>query len=329
MNKVEKRKNMLFVLFSAAVLLVSSTGCSVTNIDTSSTTDQPTTATATIEATAPTENSEPEHGTSAYVDYIAAKAKEDAITATDEQLQEAVDWLKNNTSNYFSGEENMEKTMYYGELLEYKYKGSGNDYEKVGWQAFKTIKYVYRGVESVLDQVTHDNLMELQDMVEALPNDISIDSNTIQLSSQSNVSLRDYAVYTDILIQLIDITQGSYDDYLSNWNSYGSYLDGTLTGDINEHLGFTLDRYNDRREKLESFKVLSKSITTINCDDLNTLINDILSRIDYYCIIATLPGLNAAQARNDEDEGAMVFNRYYENKAKAEELYSTIYTQSI
>ena len=112
------------------------------------------------------ETSEPEHNTSAYVDYLALKAKEDAETATDEDIAEALQWLIDNTENYFSGNENMEKTMYYGELLEYKYKNTGDDLEKIGWQAFKTVKYVYRGAESVLDDVTHDNLMELKEMLE-------------------------------------------------------------------------------------------------------------------------------------------------------------------
>lgn len=111
--------------------------------------------------------SEPEHNTSDYVDYIARKAKEDAETADDEDIQEALEWLKNNTENYFKGNENMENTMYYGELLEYKYKDTGDDLEKIGWQAFKTVKYVYRGAETVLDDSTHNNLMELKEMLES------------------------------------------------------------------------------------------------------------------------------------------------------------------
>ena len=111
-------------------------------------------------------SSEPEHGTSSYVDYIALKAKDDAETATDDDIKNALNWLKDNTENYFSGEENMEKTMYYGELLEYKYKDTGDSLEKIGWQAFKTVKYVYRGAESVTDDATHNNLMELKEMLE-------------------------------------------------------------------------------------------------------------------------------------------------------------------
>lgn len=113
-------------------------------------------------------NDIPDPNTTEMVDYLSLKAKEDAKTATDEDIQEAVNWLKDNTTNYFSGNENMEKTMYYGELLEYKYEDTDNKYEKAGWQAFKTVKYVYRGLDSVLDDVTHNNLLKLKELVEDL-----------------------------------------------------------------------------------------------------------------------------------------------------------------
>ena len=111
-------------------------------------------------------STEPEHKTSAYVDYIALKAKADAENATDEEIEQAITWLKDNTSEFFKGEENMEKVMYYGELLEYKYKGTGDDLEKIGWQAFKTVKYVYRGAETIEDTATRDNLKKLKKMLE-------------------------------------------------------------------------------------------------------------------------------------------------------------------
>lgn len=172
-------KNKIIVSILALAMCMSLTACgpskdsssskAVSKADNSLSSQETTTTTATTtsetESTTQAETTEPEHGTSAYVDYIALKAKSDAETATKEQLDEAINWLKNNGTNYFSGNDNMEKTMYYGELLEYKYKDTGDDLEKIGWQAFKTVKYVYRGTESVLDTATHDNLMELKDML--------------------------------------------------------------------------------------------------------------------------------------------------------------------
>ena len=125
----------------------------------------------TTSSTSATELVEPEeHGTSAYVDYLFYKAKADAEIATDEELQAALDWLKDNVDNIFDSQENMELAMYNGELLERKYKDSGNAFEKIGWQAYKTVKYVYRGAESVDDQATEDNYSELKALLSSADN---------------------------------------------------------------------------------------------------------------------------------------------------------------
>lgn len=179
MEKIKQNKKVILIIGIVLVLVIiyivspkklkeeqdSKTVSSNKEIITEATTEKITTVITTEEMEVK-ETSEPEHNTSSYVDFLVLKAKEDAETATDEDIAEALQWLIDNTENYFSGNENMEKTMYYGELLEYKYKDTGDDLEKIGWQAFKTVKYVYRGVESVLDDVTHDNLMELKEMLE-------------------------------------------------------------------------------------------------------------------------------------------------------------------
>ncbi len=95
-----------------------------------------------------------EHNTTAYVDYLARKAKADAKKVTDEEIQEAIDWIFENKDNLFADNETMEKAMYYGNLLNYKYKGIEEKYENTGFQVFKTIKYVYRGEEKIEDTVT-------------------------------------------------------------------------------------------------------------------------------------------------------------------------------
>jgi hypothetical protein len=119
------------------------------------------------ETTIKTELTEPsEHNTGAYVDYLALKAKADIGTLTDEELREVINWIKEHKKDLFLDNETMEKAMYYGELLEYKYKGTENEYEKLGWQMFKTIKYVYRGEESVDNDTTQNNLTELIEIIE-------------------------------------------------------------------------------------------------------------------------------------------------------------------
>lgn len=110
-----------------------------------------------------------EHGTTKYADYLFYKAVDDSRTATDEQLKEAVSFLKSNINSYFSSQENMEKTMYYGKLLQYRYRGSGNAYEEIGDYAYMTVKYVYRGIDKVTDRDTIRNLDKLQRMAASLP----------------------------------------------------------------------------------------------------------------------------------------------------------------
>ncbi len=107
-----------------------------------------------------------EEGTSARVDEIILKAKDDAETATDETIKAAVQWFKDNEANIFKGSENMEQAMYYGSLLETKYKDTGNNYEKLGWQAIKSVKYVYRGAETIAD--AHDNIVELKELINSV-----------------------------------------------------------------------------------------------------------------------------------------------------------------
>lgn len=110
-----------------------------------------------------------QHGTTEYAEYIFYKAVNDSLNVTDEQLQEAVAFIKANTNSYFTTQENMEKTMYYGKLIAYKYRNSGNDYEKAGNQAYRTVEYVYRGIDKTTDETTLKNLKKLQDMADELP----------------------------------------------------------------------------------------------------------------------------------------------------------------
>lgn len=102
------------------------------------------------------------------VGYLIDKANYDVTFATTDDINNAVNWLKDNAENCFKDNETMEKTMYYGALLEAKYTGTGNNYEKAGWQAIETVKYVYRGLENVSDSSTQRNFEKLIDLVDSL-----------------------------------------------------------------------------------------------------------------------------------------------------------------
>lgn len=155
-------KKALALLLGLSITFTTLTACGE-NKSLSNESDTSTTTTTTSITT--TSMKKPKANTTEMVDYLALKAKTDAKTATDDDIKKAVKWIKTNVYNMFDSNENMENMMYYGELLEYKYKESGNDLEAVGWQAFKTVKYVYRGAESLSDESTQHNVSKLIDMI--------------------------------------------------------------------------------------------------------------------------------------------------------------------
>lgn len=152
-------KKILALLLGLSITFSVLTAC---NENKNSSNDNDTSTTTTIQTTS---MKKPKSNTSEMVDYLAFKAKTDAKTATDDDIEKAIKWIKSNVYEMFDNNENMENMMYYGELLEYKYKNSENDLESLGWQAFKTVKYVYRGAESLSDESTQHNVSKLIDMI--------------------------------------------------------------------------------------------------------------------------------------------------------------------
>jgi len=126
-----------------------------TTVVTTVTTEQ---TTATVEQTETT-TSKP--NTSARVDEIARQAKADAKNIDTEKTIDAVKYIKENYPNYFTNNEVMEKTMYYGYLLEYGYKDTNKAYAELGMDAYQVVKYVYRGAEKVEDISTQENLKQI------------------------------------------------------------------------------------------------------------------------------------------------------------------------
>ena len=99
--------------------------------------------------------------TSSKVDEISIQAKNDAKNIDDGKTIEAINFIKENYPNYFESNEVMEKTMYYGYLLEYGYKNKNNNYADLGMDAYQVVKYVYRGAEKVEDISTQENLKQI------------------------------------------------------------------------------------------------------------------------------------------------------------------------
>lgn len=117
----------------------------------------------------PIETVTPEPNTSEELDAITMKAKKDAEGHLDlSTCKEALNFLKDNYPNYFTDNETMEKVMYYGAFLEYSFEGKGiNDVcATLGQDALQAVKYVYRGVDSIEDDATQENLKQVAKSLE-------------------------------------------------------------------------------------------------------------------------------------------------------------------
>lgn len=95
------------------------------------------------------------------VNVIAKLAKNDAKNANDEMIASALTYIKDTYPNYFTDNATMEKTMYYGALLDYAFDDSDNR-SHIGFTAFKSVKYVYRGLEKINDEGTKKALYKLE-----------------------------------------------------------------------------------------------------------------------------------------------------------------------
>ncbi|CAI3193040.1 hypothetical protein [Clostridium neonatale] len=115
--------------------------------------------------------------TSAAVDELYYKAKENATTATEEDLKEAIKFIKDNYNNYWVDNETMHKTMYYGSLLECmtkdKAKSDSKSVERIiydlGSDAVQVTKYIYRKADTIEDDSTKSNLEQIKKGLDSLP----------------------------------------------------------------------------------------------------------------------------------------------------------------
>lgn len=108
-----------------------------------------------------------EKNTSAMVDQIALTAKEYAETLTDEQAAEIIDAIRDAGHKFYNGPDEMEKFMWYGYLLDYKYDDS-DPRSELGMDLYQAIKYVYRNVETALDDSTQENLRQIDEDLAAI-----------------------------------------------------------------------------------------------------------------------------------------------------------------
>lgn len=99
--------------------------------------------------------------TSGAVDAICRMAKNDSKAITEDQTKEALAFIAENHPKYYRDNATMEKTMYYGALLDYAFKDD-DPRSRVGYNAVKAIKYVYRGAEKASDESTKNALNKIK-----------------------------------------------------------------------------------------------------------------------------------------------------------------------
>lgn len=112
-----------------------------------------------------------EKNTSAMVDTIAHAAKASAnYSSSKEKATEAINFINSNYPDYFTDNDTMEKTMYYGFYLEYAYKknGSTNLYANLGMDASQAVKDVYCGTETKEDDHATSNLKQIKDSLDSI-----------------------------------------------------------------------------------------------------------------------------------------------------------------
>jgi hypothetical protein len=120
-----------------------------------------------------------EPNTTAAVDEIINKGKDDASKASEEDIKKAIQFINDNYSNYWTDNETMHKGMYYGSLLEYAKKDKakknreGLDYTiySLGEDTVQVIKYIYRGADKIEDDSTQANLRQIEKSLKNIPND--------------------------------------------------------------------------------------------------------------------------------------------------------------
>lgn len=113
-------------------------------------------------------NSEP--NTSAAVDELILKGKNNSKSATKDNIKEAIKFINDNYNKYWADNETMQKTMYYGALLEYS--NEDKVIKELGVDSEQVVKYIYRKAEKVEDSSTQSNLEQIKKSLNKIPSSL-------------------------------------------------------------------------------------------------------------------------------------------------------------
>ena len=97
------------------------------------------------------------------VDVLNRAARNSAnYSASEEKRNEAVNFLRDNYSNYTADDNTMIKVMYYGFYLNHAY-GDGTTYGDLGFDASQIAKNVYRGSDTPDSQFVQENYRQVEE----------------------------------------------------------------------------------------------------------------------------------------------------------------------
>lgn len=101
-----------------------------------------------------------EKNSSEMVEQIARTAKSNIDKFSDANADDIIEIIRKAEHNFFTSTDEMEKFMWYGFLLDYKYDDS-DPRSELGTDLTQAIKYVYRFIDSIYDDATQENLRQI------------------------------------------------------------------------------------------------------------------------------------------------------------------------
>ena len=99
------------------------------------------------------------------LNYLVKKGQNKAKDANTNEMEEALNYIRNNIDNPFANNTITENLIYYGTVLEYYYAKDGfTDIKgEIGMYTVIAVKYVYRNIEISTDHVTIRNINEVKE----------------------------------------------------------------------------------------------------------------------------------------------------------------------
>lgn len=156
--------NKKIVILLSFVLALGITGCNSSHTSTNSTISE-NSVISTVESSEPAEPN-----TFKKVSEISKQASSDSKISSnnDKNEKEAIKWLKENIDNIYDNNDNMEKAMYYGFLLEDIHSGMNDKMYETGMQAEMAVKYVYSGNDKIDDFGTQRHYSKLKELLKQI-----------------------------------------------------------------------------------------------------------------------------------------------------------------